>query len=504
MGEHENDTDAIYSEGSTLEEVKRIYHETVDITDDPMSSMISSESLDADTEDLCLTDVILSTDIDTDDDTNDEVLIVVEEEELIDVIPIMTLVVGLLPIFADAITMSLLLPLLPGLLEEYFGIKDNSFHVAMVDSIVFAGKFFSSMWMGFISDKIGRKQLQLLSITALFCTTLLVAFSPVFWLVVVGRGVLSAANATVALGRGYLADILPKYSNRVNKFAWGLTGSMYQIGRVFGSLSTGILLNVTIFGDQFLPPLLALLILQTIVFIVVSIFFKDEERRSIITKGGSLIDSFKYVFTHKEIMLVFLPGLFSTAGNGATLVLMVLYGNGPLGLSASGTSFFVALFAAIATVYQLLVFRRIHWQYRTIYRVGLLSFIAFCIIYPLCYYVRDHKYLPLILIFPATLGGIGFIHNVPIAVGMLSMVARGSQGFVQGSTNSIRAVARGLIGSFAVGYIYSEFESVAAFIYVGLLYLIPFCISFYLPDTVEDGMVKQTYESDFESEEEQK
>jgi DHA1 family tetracycline resistance protein-like MFS transporter len=143
----------------------------------------------------------------------------------------------------DVLSMGLVIPVLPGLIEDFVGSNAqaglwNGVFVAVWALMQFA----ASPVIGSLSDQYGRRPVILISSAGLALDWVLMAVAPNLWWLVVGRilGGLTSSSFTVVYA--YMADITaPEKRAR----AYGLIGAAFSGGFVFGPVLGGVLGDIS-------------------------------------------------------------------------------------------------------------------------------------------------------------------------------------------------------------------------------------------------------------------
>jgi DHA1 family tetracycline resistance protein-like MFS transporter len=149
----------------------------------------------------------------------------------------------------DAAGISLIFPILPGLLRSMTGTHEVSALFGVMLALYAFMQFVFAPVLGVLSDRYGRRPVLLLSLAGSTIDYLIMAFTPYLWLLFVGRAMagLTAANAAVATA--YIADITPE-AERARRF--GMFQACFGAGFAMGPVIGGVL------GDIWLrAPLLA-------------------------------------------------------------------------------------------------------------------------------------------------------------------------------------------------------------------------------------------------------
>lgn len=139
----------------------------------------------------------------------------------------------------DVLSMGIVIPVLPQLIEEFAGSNAAAGTWNGVFVALWAGmQFFASPVIGSLSDQYGRRPVILISCAGLALDWMLMALAPNLWWLAVGRilgGLTSSSFTTVY---AYMADITaPEKRAR----AYGLIGAAFSGGFVLGPVMGGVL-----------------------------------------------------------------------------------------------------------------------------------------------------------------------------------------------------------------------------------------------------------------------
>ena len=138
----------------------------------------------------------------------------------------------------DAIGAGLIMPILPGLLAEVTA-DGNIATLYGVMLVVYAVmQFVFSPVLGALSDRFGRRPILLLSLAGTLLDYLVMALSPLGWVLVVGRAMAGITSANMAVASAYITDITPP-EQRAQRF--GLVGAVMSSGFIIGPVIGGLL-----------------------------------------------------------------------------------------------------------------------------------------------------------------------------------------------------------------------------------------------------------------------
>lgn len=146
----------------------------------------------------------------------------------------------LLSVLLDMVGFGLIIPVLPGLIEDVGGVGLSQ--ASVIGGWMFfafsVAQFAFSPLMGNLSDRFGRRPLLLLAIAGLGADYLLQAFAPdLIWLFV-GRAIAGFCGSSWIIANAYLTDVTPP-EDRGRVF--GLMGAAFGAGFVIGPAIGGLL-----------------------------------------------------------------------------------------------------------------------------------------------------------------------------------------------------------------------------------------------------------------------
>ena len=145
----------------------------------------------------------------------------------------------LIALLLDMMAMGLVMPVLPGLIEELTGSAAAAgLWTGIVGSLWALMQFVCAPVIGSLSDRFGRRPVILISTAGLACDWVLMALAPNLWWLVVGRiiGGMTSASATALFA--FMADVTAP-ENRARAF--GIFGAAASAGFVIGPAVGGVL-----------------------------------------------------------------------------------------------------------------------------------------------------------------------------------------------------------------------------------------------------------------------
>jgi DHA1 family tetracycline resistance protein-like MFS transporter len=186
------------------------------------------------------------------------------------------LIVILATVALDAIGGGMIFPILPNLLKELFGAGDISLLYGALLAVYAGMQFLFSPVLGALSDRYGRRPVLLISLAGAMLDYLVMALSPLGWVLVVGRAIAGITSANMAVASAYIADITAE-DERAKRY--GMLGAIMGVGFIIGPVLGGVL------GVWWLrAPFLAAAILNGL-NLLLALFVLPETRKSSASGG---------------------------------------------------------------------------------------------------------------------------------------------------------------------------------------------------------------------------
>ena len=144
----------------------------------------------------------------------------------------------------DVMSMGIIIPVLPQLIEELAGSTSaiglwNGLFVAMWASM----QFLCSPVIGSLSDRFGRRPVILISVAGLALDFLLMALAPSLWWLAIGRILGGITSSSFTSTFAYMADVTPPEKRARG---YGLIGAAFSGGFVAGPLLGGVLGEISL------------------------------------------------------------------------------------------------------------------------------------------------------------------------------------------------------------------------------------------------------------------
>ena len=146
----------------------------------------------------------------------------------------------LITLMIDAMGIGLILPVMPGLIQEVEGasLAEAAVWGGILSTVFAMLQFLCAPTVGNLSDRFGRRPVLLVSLFVLSLDYLVMALAGSIWLLLLGRIVGGITSATQAVGYAFIADI-SKPEEKAARF--GLIGAAFGVGFVIGPLMGGVL-----------------------------------------------------------------------------------------------------------------------------------------------------------------------------------------------------------------------------------------------------------------------
>jgi DHA1 family tetracycline resistance protein-like MFS transporter len=147
-------------------------------------------------------------------------------------------------VFIDMLGIGLAVPVLPILVGEFVGTRDQQVHWYGILATVFGLLQFIFMPMlGAMSDKVGRRPVLLYSMAGMFLNFLATAWAPTLALLFVGRVIGGMSSASMSVASAYASDVSTP-ENRAKSF--GMIGAAFGLGFICGPMLGGLLGSINL------------------------------------------------------------------------------------------------------------------------------------------------------------------------------------------------------------------------------------------------------------------
>ncbi|RDS83948.1 TCR/Tet family MFS transporter [Dyella psychrodurans] len=143
-------------------------------------------------------------------------------------------------VMLDMLAFGIIIPVLPHLIVQLIGgsIARAAVWTSAFGTLYMLMQFVCSPVQGTLSDRFGRRSVILISSFGLGVDFIVMAITPVLWLLFLGRGVSGMCAASFSTANAYIADIVPKEKRAA---AFGALGAAFGIGFIVGPALGGFL-----------------------------------------------------------------------------------------------------------------------------------------------------------------------------------------------------------------------------------------------------------------------
>ncbi|WP_343698738.1 MFS transporter [Caulobacter sp.] len=218
------------------------------------------------------------------------------------------LIVLLLVVFINLVGFGIVIPLLP----FYATAMDAApWQVTTMFAAYSLGQFFGEPFWGRLSDRIGRRPVLIVTITANALAYVALAFAPNIWIAMAIRLVGGFGSGNISTIQGYMADVTPP-EKRAGRM--GLLGAAFGAGFVIGPSLGGLLAHPDAGLLGFQIPLFAAAGMAALATLGVMLFVAESRARSAPgAPQASRREALNEAKAHPILSRVLLATLVSTA-----------------------------------------------------------------------------------------------------------------------------------------------------------------------------------------------
>jgi DHA1 family tetracycline resistance protein-like MFS transporter len=348
--------------------------------------------------------------------------------------------------FLDMLAMGLVMPVLPGLIEELTGSAARAgLWTGIVGSLWALMQFVCAPVIGSLSDRFGRRPVILISAAGLSLDWVLMALAPSLWWLVVARLISGTTSASATALFAYVADVTSP-ENRARAF--GITGAAISAGFVLGPALGGVLGEI---GPR--VPFWVAAALSALAFLygllVLPESLPPQKRKPFAWGSAHPLAALHLLATGLELRSLSLGVFLLTFSHRLFMTVYVLFAGHQHGLSVLQIGALLAMSSVLDMGVQSMLVgpatKRFGERPAAVFGLvmGALSFTAMALAPSPLWFV--------IAILPASLMGLA----EPTLKGMLSRaVPETEQGQLQGALQSLASVA-GIAGPVFFGWVYA-------------------------------------------------
>lgn len=369
-----------------------------------------------------------------------------------------SLLVLFLTVFIDLIGFGMVIPFLSYYAREYGA---SGMVVGAVVGIYSIMQFFFAPVWGRLSDRIGRRPVLLISLTASFAGYLLFAFTRSLTVLFASRVIAGIGGANIGTAQAYIADSTTA-ENRAK--GMGLIGAAFGLGFILGPPMSGILSEVGTrrgLPGNLLPGLVAAGLSFTAFLIALSVL-KESKPEGLIPRSGVPPQFDKHLWKElgvNRLLASLMAGLFLTLLAVAGMEISVtLHGRERFGFRQIDMAYlFLFMGAIVATIQGGLIGRAVRKIGETgVIIIGSASFTLGFVLIPSIWRL---PWLYVVALLIAVGQGLCY----PALTSLVSKVApENERGSLLGLATSVGSLAR-FIGPIMAGFLYDLAASAGAF-----------------------------------------
>lgn len=184
------------------------------------------------------------------------------------------LAVLFLVVFINLVGFGLVVPLLPFFAQS---LDAQAWQITLMFSAYSLGQFFAEPFWGRLSDRIGRKPVLLITLSANAIGYLALAFVPNIWLAIAVRLFTGLGAGNISTVQGYIADVTPP-AERAGRM--GMIGAAFGLGFIVGPGLGGLLAQPQMGHIGYQLPIFAAAALAALASAGVAVFLKESRAKA--------------------------------------------------------------------------------------------------------------------------------------------------------------------------------------------------------------------------------
>lgn len=213
----------------------------------------------------------------------------------------------------NSIGMSVVLPLLPFIVGKYLPGEQVVVGMSVLVSVFSVCTFFAAPALGALSDRYGRKNILILSLSGSVIGYVLFGIGGALWILFLGRIIDGLTAGNISTLFAYVSDCTePK--ERAKWF--GYIGSAMGIGKLGGPALGGLLGSINLALPFFVTAGLIFLSGLVAYFLLPESLVPEKRTKQLTLKSFNTVSQFKYIFNLKEVKFLLVTGILFYAGLG--------------------------------------------------------------------------------------------------------------------------------------------------------------------------------------------
>jgi DHA1 family tetracycline resistance protein-like MFS transporter len=214
-------------------------------------------------------------------------------------------------VLLNSIGFSIVLPLLPFLINKYLPSQQVVVGMSVLMSVFAACSFFSAPVFGALSDRYGRKNILLISLLGSVIGYVLFGIGGALWVLFLGRIIDGLTAGNISILFAYIADTTEP-GERAKWF--GYIGAVMGIGKIGGPALGGLLGSISIGLPFFVTAALIFLSGMAVYFLLPESLTPEKRTRHLTLSSFNTFSHFNEIFNLKGLKYLLVSGVMFYAG----------------------------------------------------------------------------------------------------------------------------------------------------------------------------------------------
>ena len=247
-----------------------------------------------------------------------------------------TLMFVLITMFLSTAGFTIIIPVLPFLIDKYVSASNTALWFGLVLSVYSLCQFLSAAPLGTLSDRIGRRPVLIISLFGSFVGYLVTGFSGALWVLVLGRIIDGLTGGNISTIYAYIADSV---QGQDRGRYYGYLGAAGGVGFMIGPAIGGFAGNFSLTLPLFIAAGFAVLTGAFGLFVLPESLTKEKRSKNFEWTHLNPLFQFKELFADKDIRWLLLIGFcffFPLTGYQGNISVFAkdVFNYGPSGIGA--------------------------------------------------------------------------------------------------------------------------------------------------------------------------